>query len=224
MSEDGRRLVMLLDGQIAGQVTMDGAGRFGLVYDEAWRRHSRPTPLSLSMPLSQSEHGDPPVRAFLWGLLPDNERVLDRWAQTYHVSARNPFALLRHVGEDCAGAVQLVTDGRLDAILSGEGSVDWLTDEDVAERLGVLRRDPTAWHVNNSGQFSLAGAQAKTALCWDPGNSRWGVPSGAVPTTHILKPAVLGLDDHDLNEHLCLTAAALIGLYTASTQVKSFGS
>jgi serine/threonine-protein kinase HipA len=45
-----------------------------------------------------------------------------------------------------------------------------------------------------------------------------------VPTTHILKPAVTGLDDHDLNEHLCLTAARLLGLYAASSRVASFGA
>ena len=42
------------------------------------------------------------------GLLPDNEQVIQRWARTYQVSAGNPFALLRHVGEDCAGAAQFV--------------------------------------------------------------------------------------------------------------------
>ncbi|MBO0868988.1 MAG: HipA N-terminal domain-containing protein [Micromonosporaceae bacterium] len=188
MSEDGRRLVVLLEGQIAGQITVDGAGRFVLVYDAAWRRHFSHTPLSLSMPVSQGEHGDAPVRAFLWGLLPDNERVLDRWAQTYHVSARNPFALLQHVGEDCAGAVQLVTEGRLDAILSGDASVDWLTDEHVAERLRVLRRDPAAWHVNNSGQFSLAGAQAKTALCWDPRRAQM-TPSVVLGGQNFMSPS-----------------------------------
>lgn len=124
------------------------------------------------MPITRREHGDGAVRAFLWGLLPDSERVLDKWAATYHVSARNPFALLRHVGDDCAGAVPLVNPSRVNSILAGEGGIDWLTEDDVAHRLRVLRRDPAAWHVDNTGQFSLAGAQAKTALCWDPETSR----------------------------------------------------
>lgn len=34
-----------------------------------------------------------------------------------------------------------------------------------------------------------------------------------MPTTHILKPAIAGFDDHDLNEHLCLRAARLASLY-----------
>ncbi len=78
---------------------MNTQGRLALTYDEDYLDSADPTPLSLSMPLVQPHHGDGPVRAFLWGLLPDNERVLERWARIYQVSAGNAFALLRHVGE-----------------------------------------------------------------------------------------------------------------------------
>jgi serine/threonine-protein kinase HipA len=223
MADEERHLVVLIEGSRAGVVTMSADGHFTLTYDERWRATRDATPLSLSMPLTRSVHDDRPVRAFLWGLLPDSERVLERWAQTYHVSPRNPFALLRHVGEDCAGAAQFVTPERVDVILEGEGGVRWMDEDEVTERLGILRRDPAAWHVHDTGQFSLAGAQAKTALYYDPERSRWGEPWGAVPTTHILKPAVVGLDDHDLNEHLCLRAAGVLGLPVASSRIVSFG-
>lgn len=220
---DDRCLVVLLEGRRAGVVTMNTQGRLALSYDEDYLNTVDPTPLSLSMPLVQPDHGDGPVRAFLWGLLPDNERVLERWARTYQVSAGNPFALLRHVGEDCAGAAQFVRPELVEAVKAGEGEIQWLDDNRVAERLELLRRDPTAWHTFDTGQFSLAGAQAKTALHYDPTSRRWGEPSGAIPTTHILKPAVTGLDEHDLNEHLCLGAAALLGLPAASSHVERFG-
>jgi serine/threonine-protein kinase HipA len=48
------------------------------------------------------------------------------------------------------------------------------------------------------------------------------VPSGATPTTHILKPAIASLDDHDLNEHLCLDAARRTGLIAARTRIERF--
>jgi serine/threonine-protein kinase HipA len=175
------------------------------------------------LPVSRRTHPDAAVRSFLWGLLPDNEDVLERWARTYQVSPRNPFALLRHVGEDCAGAVQFATPDRVDSLIRGEGGVEWLDDEAVAARLRELRRDPTAWHSARTGQFSLAGAQAKTALHHDPVIRRWGVPWGALPTTHILKPAVTGFDDHDLNEHLCLLAARHLGMSVTSSAVMTFG-
>ncbi|MGL9621606.1 HipA N-terminal domain-containing protein [Bradyrhizobium sp. U531] len=97
--------VALLDDRKIGRVRNDARGRLSLVYDKDWRRAEGAYPLSLSMPLAAEEHGPSAVQAFLWGLLPDNERVLERWARRFQVSARNVFALISHVSEDCAGAV-----------------------------------------------------------------------------------------------------------------------
>lgn len=127
------------------------------------------------------------------------------------------------VGEDCAGAVRFALPEDVDRVLGRSGYVAWLTDDDVAERLRELREDSTAWLGRGfTGQFSLGGAQAKTALLFRDG--RCGVPSGSTPTTHILKPAGSGLDDHHLNEHLCLDAASRAGLLVARTSVSRFGN
>ena len=37
------------------------------------------------------------------------------------------------------------------------------------------------------------------------------------------KPAIGGLDDYDINEHLCLTAARRAGLIAATTSIRTFG-
>jgi hypothetical protein len=118
--------------------------------------------------------------------------------------------------------VQFVRPDQVDAMLGNEGSIVPLTEEQIAEQLRTLRRDPSAWHLAAAGQFSLAGAQAKTALHRNPDSGVWGDPSGAVPTTHIVKPAIVGFDDHDLNEHLCLSAARIAGLRAAVSSVQSF--
>ena len=133
-------LVVLLNGKEVGRVRNNPRGRLTFVYDDTWRNALHAYPLSLSMPLAAQEHGPAVVQAFLWGLLPDNERVVDRWAAKFQVSARNVFALISHVGEDCAGAVQFVTPERLEAIRSGkEDNVEWLDETDVAKRLKELR-------------------------------------------------------------------------------------
>ncbi|MDQ7907745.1 type II toxin-antitoxin system HipA family toxin [Phytohabitans sp. ZYX-F-186] len=214
-------LVVLMDGQVAGAVKQNRAGELTLTYDDEWRASTTSTPLSVSMPLTQRTHDDA-IRPYLLGLLPDNERVLERWARSYHASARNPFALLGHVGEDCAGAVQFVTPDRVEAQLARDGGVTWMSEAEIADRIRLLRRDPAAWHVATTGNFSLGGAQSKTALYHDETTDRWGAPWGAVPTTHILKPAITGLDDHDLNEHMCLAAARHLGLDAAASRVASF--
>jgi serine/threonine-protein kinase HipA len=71
-------LVALLDGREVGRVRNDARGRLTLVYDNDWRQAVGAHPLSLSMPFAAEEHGPSAVQAFLWGLLPDNERVLER--------------------------------------------------------------------------------------------------------------------------------------------------
>jgi serine/threonine-protein kinase HipA len=217
-----KELVALLDGKEVGRVHNDARGRLTFVYDSDWREAPDAYPVSLSMPLAAEEHGPSAVQSFLWGLLPDNERVLDRWAKKFQVSARNVFALISHVGEDCAGAIQFVTPDRLEILRSGaDDKVEWLDEADIAKRLQALREDHAAWRLpRDTGQFSLAGAQPKTALLLQ--NDRWGVPSGRIPTTHILKPPTGHFDGHAENEHICLRLAHKLGLPVAETKVTRF--
>ncbi|MBB4363055.1 serine/threonine-protein kinase HipA [Bradyrhizobium sp. CIR18] len=215
-------LIALLDGTEAGRVRSDARGRLTFVYDNAWRNADGAYPLSLSMPLAAEEHGPATVQAFLWGLLPDNEQVLERWAKKFQVSARNVFALISNVGEDCAGAVQFVTPDRLEALNTGkDDKIEWLDKPEIANRLGVLREDHAAWRLpRDTGQFSLAGAQPKTALVLK--DNKWGIPSGRIPTTHILKPPTGHFDGHAENEHICLQLARELGLPAAETKVMRF--
>ena len=215
-------LVTRLDGKTIGRLRQGARGRVTFVYREAWREAEDAYPLSLSMPLAAQEHGPNTVEAFIWGLLPDSGAVLERWAKKFQVSARNAFSLISNVGEDCAGAVQFVRPERLEAIESGtQDDIEWLDDHGIAERMRVLREDHAAWRLpHDAGQFSLAGAQPKTALLFE--NGRWGIPYGRIPTTHILKPPTGEFDGHAENEHVCLALARRFGLPVASSQVLHF--
>jgi serine/threonine-protein kinase HipA len=191
-------------------------------YTDEWRDAEDAYPLSLSMPLAAREHGPATVEAFLCGLLPDSELVLERWARKFQVSPRNVFSLITNVGEDCAGAVQFVQPGRVAAMVHGGDDVEWLDEAGMEARLRALREDHAAWRLpRDTGQFSLAGAQPKTALLFEDG--RWGVPSGRTPTTHILKPPTGQFDGHAENEHICLGLARALGLPAASSRVMRFG-
>ncbi len=215
-------LAVVADRRVMGEIRRDRRGRLSFEYDDSWRSAVGTYPLSLSMPLVVGTHEHAGIEPWLWGLLPDSEIILSRWARRFQVSPRNAFALLRAVGEDCAGATQLVRPDRVEAILRDEGGyVDWLNEGDVAERLRTLRNDPSAWRVaRDTGQFSLAGAQPKTALLHD--GQRWGLPCGPTPTTHILKPPIEAFDGHAENEHLCLALARELGLPAAESRVARF--
>jgi len=214
-------LICLLDGREVGLVKRL-KGHLEFEYVRSWRSAPGAYPLSLSMSLAATDHPHTAIEPFLWGLLPDNELVLQRWATSFHVSARNVFGLIANVGEDCAGAVQFVTPQRFDALQTETAArIDWLTEADLAARLRVLRNDAAAVRApHDPGQFSLAGGQPKTALLFD--GRRWGVPAGRTPTTHILKPTTRDLDGHAENEHVCLSLARALGLPAARTEVRRF--
>lgn len=214
-------LVLLGDARV-GTLRRVATGALAFTYDEAWRADPDAYPLSVSMPLAVVDHQGDAVAAYLWGLLPDNDLILDAWAKRFKVSARNPFALLANVGEDCPGAVRFVTPARRERIAKeGRGKIDWLDEHAVAERLRALHRDESAWRAaTDAGQFSLGGAQPKTALYFD--GKRWGVPSGRLPTTHILKPGSPHLDGHAENEHFCLALAREVGLPVATSAIVHF--
>jgi serine/threonine-protein kinase HipA len=195
-----------------GRVLWDRSrDRLSFVYEAKWQTNTAANyPLSLSMPLTAAEHGHKTAEAFLWGLLPDNDGILKRWGERFQVSPRHAFQLLMHVGEECAGAVQLVRPERAVKWLEGSetGSVEWLKEEEIAQRVKLLLKDHSVSRIGaDAGQFSLAGAQPKTGFLYDPQGQRWGVPSGMIPTTHIFKPATGNFDGYAENEHFCIRLA-----------------
>ena len=200
-------LIAFADGLVMGTVTQARSAQLTFSYSQEWLDSSAAYPMSISMPLAPEQYGQGKIEPFLWGLLPDNEIVLGQWARKFHVSPRNAFGLIANVGEDCAGAVQFVRPERLDAVrLGAPQEMQWLDEAAVADRLRALREDQSAWRIpRDTGQFSLAGAQPKTALLLE--NGRWGVPSDRLPTTHILKPPTGEFDGHAENEHFCLQLA-----------------
>lgn len=212
-------LHVLLDGALVGVLEKNNrGGRIAFQYSNDWLRQELPVPLSLSMPVLPQRYTHPLVESWLWGLLPDNEQVLRRWAQQFHVSARNVFALLTYLGTDVAGAIQIVpSEYKADAL--GK-KTKWLTDEELDERFHALSQDAAmARRADDPGRFSLAGVQSKMALLYK--RQRWGVPGGDVPTNRIIKLANMAYDGLIENEHFCLQLASAIGLDAVTTTVMS---
>jgi len=161
-------LTVVIDDQVAATITRS-RGSLRLAYDAAYVA-ARGTPLSVSMPLTDTPYSDGVVAPWLDGLLPDSDAVRRAWGHEFSVSPRSPFALLStSIGEECAGAARFVTPDRLDSNLAGEGDVRWLTDAEVAQRLRDLRRDASAWlGTDFSGRFSLAVRKPRPRCCTTP--------------------------------------------------------
>jgi len=219
-------LDVFLDGVRAGRLTQAPGGGVTFSYDDEYTTRRSPTPLSLSMPLNRSRHTNRVVTAWLEGLLPDNLAVREEWGRRFEVSARSAFSLLRHVGRDAAGAVQVLpvdVDPPDAALRTGE--VRRLSEAEVTEMLVALTMRDNGWEVGEgAGRWSLAGAQNKVALHrLDDGT--WAVPLDSTPTTHILKPtrADTRFAGLHVNEFVCLRAAGLLGLRVAEVDLVNFG-
>lgn len=216
-----KELRVLIDGDEIGTTTQDSKGRFQFTYDESYRKSPSAIPLSLSMPLARAEHDDKSIRPFMWGLLPESDDTLANWGRRFGVSPRNPFALLAEVGEDLQGAIQMVTTDRLADLKKREGTT-LLSREMLARAFAELMRDPGAVQFTpGGGRFSLAGAQRKKALCLV--NRKWYEPRGRTPSTHILKPPIIGLAGPVENEMFCVRLAPRVGLPAPKCWTERFG-
>ena len=210
-------LHVLMDGKHLGMVGSEPR-RSRLVYDS-----DADAALSLSMPLSKRRWGPPVVGNWLSALLPDREPTLARWRAEFGVTDHNPEALIPFVGEDVAGAAQFVREDRLEIVTQRRGQLTSVGELEIGQLLRRALADLLPIDAAASlGHFSLAGAQAKLALAKLP-DGAWAVPSGAEPSTHILKPAMPGLVDQDVAEALAMRTAARLGLAVAPVTISCFG-
>jgi len=85
-----------------------------------------------------------------------------------------------------------------------------------------LREDHAAWPICRATPVSsaLPAPNPKRQLLLQ--NDRWGIPSGRIPTTHILKPPRAILTAMRRNEHICLMLARNLGLPAAQSKVMRF--
>ncbi len=220
-----RGLEVYLDGVLCGRLTQSSSGNLSFAYERAYRESPDPTPLSLSMPLAATTHKKRAVLPFLQGLLPDNDEALGAIARRFSLSANNPFAMLEHVGADVAGAVQIVAPGDAapDSVQT-RTTVRVVSDIEVATMLEhvVAEYADGAPYYEESGRFSLAGAQPKIALHRMPDGS-WGVPEDATPTTHILKPVAGSFRRVDVVEQMTMHAASFLGNRVAGSELLRIG-
>ena len=220
MPAEQRTLVVVMNGHRLGELSSKAPGRVELTYNDDLVDDPSAVALSVSMPLVGRRYRGRVVDSWISGLLPERSEVLRRWRREFGVRRRDAFSLLWHLGEDVAGAAQFVRPDRVEAA-SEPGELLPLSAADVGERLRRLHTDRTAWGPSPAtGQFSLAGAQAKLALHLNVDG--WSQPSGRTPTTHIIKPAIPDLPDQDLCEHLTMRTATGLDLAVPATSITMF--
>jgi|GEM_PF-5605181 len=78
-----QELIAILESREMDRVVRDTRGKLSFTYSAEWRAVDDAYPLSISMPLALAEHSHTKIDPFLWGLLLDNEKVLDNWARKF---------------------------------------------------------------------------------------------------------------------------------------------
>jgi serine/threonine-protein kinase HipA len=226
-------LALWANGERVGRWTLTARGGMELQYDPQWVASPLGRPLSLSLPFTldnQPLKGDN-VDHYFDGLLPDSDAIRKRVAARFKTGSTDAFDLLRAIGRDCVGALQLLEDGKAPEGLDRVDGV--VVDAEAIERhlLEVVTPDRFGGAEDPDDDFriSLAGAQEKDAFVW--WENRWLKPRGATPTTHIFKLplGLVGGRRADFstsvdNEWLCLKLLKAYGLPTADADIATFGS
>ena len=190
-------------------------GRLSFCYAPGWLSLPNAVALSASLPLQTEPLDDRKTRPFFAGLLPEGQmrRLI---AQQFQVSGQNDFALLDHIGGECAGAVTFLEPGQVLHESTQGDDVQWLSDEEVVAILDELPRRPML--AGKDGlRLSLAGAQDKLPVVFD--GNRLGLPRNGTPSSHILKPPIHAVEDSVINEGFCMALAEAMQLKPAKSKV-----
>lgn len=194
-------------------------GRLTFRYTAKWLQQPHAAALSCSLPLQVELYDDHKARPFFAGLLPEGHlrRLI---AQQFQVSGQNDFALLEHIGGECAGAVTFLEPEQPLRPPTQGGEVQWLDDEELVTILDELPRRPML--AGKDGlRLSLAGVQDKLPVVVD--GDRIGLPRNGTPSTHILKSPIHAVEDSVVNEGFCLALADAMQLKPARSRIHSIG-
>lgn len=220
-------LRVLLNNRPVGRLNKAATGAIDFLYEPAWLEWEHAMPVSLSLPLREDAYRGAAVTAVFDNLLPDSDALRRRVAEKVGAGGMDFYSLLAAIGRDCVGALQFL--GPDDASYEGESGAitgETINAAAIEKLLQGLSQAPLGLSRDEDFRISVAGAQEKTALLRHKG--RWWKPSGATPTTHILKKQIGRLSDGiDLsnsveNEFYCLKLAEGFGLPVNKAAIHDF--
>ena len=227
-----RALSIWANGQRVGTWEIPATGEMQLRYAETWQQSPAGRPLSLSLPFGV---GNVPLKGarvqnYFENLLPDSPDIRKRIATRFRTETQEAFDLLKAIGRDCVGAVQLLDEDEAPADTERIVGTP-LSADDVELVVQRMLGTGPVWPDDDDDEFriSLAGAQEKIALLRR--GRQWLLPHGATPTTHILKLplGLLGRKKVDFqtsveNEWLCLAVLDAYGLPVPKAEILTFAS
>lgn len=201
-----------------GKLNIDKSMRMSFSYDDAYME-KQGEPISLTIPSSVKEHEDDVVFPFIENLLPEGEiRTLIQ--QQNKIEEGNFSRFIELLGGDVAGALSIQLEGETPKFERVD-TLSELSQEELSQLLIDIQDRPfnVAQQKGEVGnRLSLAGAQNKLPVIR---SNDLTFEAENAPSTHIIKPA--RKDDRFkslvYNEYLCMKAAKLVGINTASVSL-----
>ena len=205
-----RTLHVLINGALVGTLR-DADNIWAFQYASTWLESPRAFSLAPSIPLVGDWQVDGasvrPVQWFFDNLLPEDlmRQVL---AKEVDVESADAFGMLERLGSESAGALVLQAEGAPQAE-KGMASLSW---NDLSQRIRNLPR--ASLNRDAPKRMSLAGAQHKMVVTFDPQRKELSEPLKGTPSTHILKPnsTADGYPHSVINEMFTMLLAARLGL------------
>lgn len=194
------KLFAYMNGELVGELIQKASGELQFQYHAQWLENDKTRPISLSLPLQEEVIKGSRVLHFFDNLLPDTQDMKNRIQAHFSAKTNQCFDLLTHLGRDCVGALQLLTEGDPGNIKQVSSKV--LDEHEIAERLRQTQHASQGIGRDRFEQddfrISIAGTQEKSAFLRL--NDQWHVPTGITPTSHIFK---LPIGDHDFIDLSC---------------------
>jgi serine/threonine-protein kinase HipA len=216
---ESNTLAVWLFNHLVGYLSLD-KGKLSFCYTSDWLSDIHAQPLSHSLPLQEKVFDDNLARPFFSGLLPEG-RPRRLIAKEFHISLQNDFSLLDIIGGECAGAVSFIRPQ--EKLLSphlhdASKNIKWLSESELLHTLEELPHRPMLAGDGEGYRLSLAGAQDKLPVVYD--GHRIGLPLHGMPSSHILKPTILEVNDSVTNEGFCMALAKLMQLQPANAIIE----
>ena len=205
-----RSLHVLINDQWVGTLTEEN-GIWGFQYTETWCNHATGFPIGTALPLNGTLQRDGStqrsVQWFFDNLLPE-EALREVIGKEEGIPPADAFGLLERLGAESAGALVLTPTLPVSA---QKGALP-LERTELSRR---IRQLPVSSLTSQSPKrMSLAGAQHKMVVNFEPLNGELWEPLKGSPSTYILKPnsTAPGYPHAVVNEVFTVRLAGKLGL------------
>jgi serine/threonine-protein kinase HipA len=214
-----RRLHAYINRALIGFVSEEN-GLWAFEYDSGWVESALSFDLSpaLSRQALRIEDGGTtrPVQWYFENLLPEEALRVAIAKEAGIKDQEDAFALLSYLGAESAGSLTLLPPV---VAISEDGGLRPLTDEELSRRIQELPR--VTLSAGAPRRMSLAGAQHKLSVVMK--DDLLYEPTGATPSTHIVKPDhpdSSGYQATVFNEFLTMRLAHVAGLKIPKVEMR----